>query len=54
MKKLKSWEKLEAHFSSIKEMKMRDMFVEDSERFNKYSLELNDILYDFLYHLLER
>ena len=26
---------------------MRDMFESDPERFDKYSLELNDILYDY-------
>lgn len=47
MRKLKSWQKLEEHFSSIKNEEMRDMFANDPERFNKYSLTLDDILYDY-------
>ncbi|MCU7940762.1 MAG: glucose-6-phosphate isomerase [gamma proteobacterium symbiont of Bathyaustriella thionipta] len=47
MRKLKSWQKLEEHFSSIKNEEMRDMFANDPERFNKYSLMLDDILYDY-------
>ena len=47
MRKRKSWQKLEEHFSSIKNDEMRDMFANDPERFNKYSLALDDILYDY-------
>ena len=35
------------HFNQIKDIHMRDMFENDKKRFEKYSLQLNDILYDF-------
>lgn len=44
---LKSWLALNDHYDEIKDIHMRDMFESDSERFAKYSLELDDILYDF-------
>jgi len=45
--KSKSWVALEEHYNNIKDIHMRDMFENDEERFDKYSLNLNDILYDF-------
>jgi len=45
--KSKSWLALEKHYNNIKNIHMRDMFERDENRFDKYSLELNDILYDF-------
>lgn len=42
-----SWLALTKHYNDIKHIHMRDMFEEDAKRFDKYSLELNDILYDF-------
>jgi len=43
----KSWLALTKHYTEIKNTHMRDMFDGDPNRFDKYSLELNDILYDF-------
>lgn len=43
----KSWLALTKHYTEIKHIHMRDMFDGDPNRFDKYSLELNDILYDF-------
>ena len=45
--KSNSWLALEKHYNEIKDSHMRDMFNSDKDRFDKYSLELNDILYDF-------
>lgn len=42
-----SWIELEKHYKKVKHVHMRDMFDNDENRFEKYSLELNDILYDF-------
>ena len=42
-----SWLALTEHYSQIKDVHMRDMFADDEARFDKYSLKLNDILYDF-------
>ncbi len=42
-----AWKKLEQHFAEIKHAHMREMFAEDPERFEKFSLKLNDILFDY-------
>ena len=42
-----SWMALNKHYEDIKDLHMRDLFVKDKSRFEKYSLTLNDILYDF-------
>ncbi|MCU7498154.1 MAG: glucose-6-phosphate isomerase [Bacteroidota bacterium] len=43
----KEWKDLEEHQKKIAGMQMRKMFEEDPERFNKFSLEFNDILLDY-------
>lgn len=35
------------HYDDIKHVHMRDMFDRDKKRFDKYSLQLNDILFDY-------
>jgi len=42
-----AWKALEAHYASIKDVQMKDMFALDSERFSKFSLEFEDILFDY-------
>ncbi len=42
-----TWKKLEQHYSEISQQHMRDMFAKDAQRFDRYSLELNDILFDY-------
>ena len=42
-----TWQDLQNHFEQIRDIHMRDMFADDPERFNHFSLQLNDILYDF-------
>ena len=44
---LGSWVALGKHYEKIKDLHMRDMFAEDDKRFEKYSLKLNDVLYDY-------
>jgi len=43
----KAWLALIKHYEKIKNNHMRDMFNEDANRFEKYSLKLNDILFDY-------
>ncbi|MEN8169680.1 MAG: glucose-6-phosphate isomerase [Pseudomonadota bacterium] len=43
----RAWLALEKHYDEIKQLHMRELFENDGNRFDKYSLELNDILYDF-------
>ena len=42
-----TWETLKQHFNKINQHHMRDMFAEDSQRFDRFSLELKDILFDY-------
>jgi glucose-6-phosphate isomerase len=43
----KVWLALKTHYEEIKHTHMRDMFDDDDKRFEKYSVQLNDILYDY-------
>ena len=45
--KSKTWQALQEHFDTIKDVHMRDMFEQDENRFDDFSLELNGILYDY-------
>ena len=42
-----AWKALEEHFNEISQAHMRDMFVEDPRRFDRFSLKLNDIMFDY-------
>lgn len=42
-----AWELLEEHFGEIRHSHMRNMFAEDPQRFEHFSLKLNDILFDY-------
>src|SRR4029079_13928891 len=41
------WKNLQQHFSEMKKVKMRDMFANDADRFKKFSIGLDDILFDY-------
>ena len=43
----KAWLALEKHYAEIKHIHLRDMFDDDASRFDKFSLQLDDILYDY-------
>ncbi|HEY8401973.1 MAG TPA: glucose-6-phosphate isomerase [Cytophagaceae bacterium] len=42
-----SWKKLTEHYKSVSNLQMRDLFQKDPQRFNKFSLQLNDLLLDY-------
>lgn len=42
-----AWKKLEAHARKMKKVHMRDLFADDPERFDKFSLHFNDTLVDY-------
>ena len=44
---LSAWKALTAHHQEISDIHMRDMFKEDPDRFNKFSLRFKDILLDY-------
>jgi len=42
-----AWKDLKAHFSVMKDRQMKDLFVEDPGRFQKYSIRFEDLLFDY-------
>jgi glucose-6-phosphate isomerase len=42
-----SWQKLQDHYSEIKDKHLRDWFAEDAGRFDKMHIQWNDLLVDF-------
>lgn len=42
-----AWQALSAHFSVIKPLHMRQMFLDDPARFDKFSLKLENLLFDY-------
>ncbi len=42
-----AWKKLKAHYGTMKNRPMRDLFQEDPDRFARYSLRFEDILLDY-------
>ena len=43
----RDWKQLKAHAEDIAEQHMRNLFAADPQRFARYSLKLDDILFDF-------
>jgi len=48
-----TWKALEDHFDEIRHKHMRDMFATDPDRFDKFSLKLNDILFDYSKNIID-
>ena len=44
---LPAWEQLQQHYETIKDVHMRDLFAQDSTRFERFSRTFNEILFDF-------
>jgi glucose-6-phosphate isomerase len=42
-----AWQKLQQHYDTQKDAQMRDLFAQDPDRFKKFSLEFEGILFDF-------
>jgi glucose-6-phosphate isomerase len=41
------WLALKRHYAELRQQHMRDMFDSDPQRFDRFSLRINDILYDY-------
>lgn len=41
------WAALEAHFAQTKDVHMKDLFAADKERFAKFNLNFEEILFDY-------
>lgn len=48
--KLPVWHKLNQHQQNIASLHMRDLFAQDAQRFDKFSLKFADILFDYSKH----
>jgi len=44
---LSSWNKLKEHYYQVSPIQMKDMFANDSNRFQTFSIKFNDILVDY-------
>jgi len=42
-----AWKNLLSHYEKQKDVQMRDLFAKDPERFKKFSLEFDELLFDF-------
>ncbi len=42
-----AWKALKTHFNDVAPLHMRDLFAQDSRRFENFSLQFNDILLDY-------
>src|SRR5579862_4949636 len=42
-----AWQALQKHYNETKGLHMRDLFAQDTGRFERYSLRFEDILLDF-------
>jgi glucose-6-phosphate isomerase len=45
--KTKSWQNLQRHYEKTKHLHMRDLFAEDPQRFQKFSIRFNDLVVDY-------
>lgn len=44
---LPAWQALAGHFEQVKDLHMREQFEREPDRFERFSLRLNDILFDY-------
>ncbi len=42
-----SWKALEQHYALFEQVKMKDLFFNDPERYQRFSLQLEDIIFDY-------
>ncbi|MFT3681545.1 MAG: glucose-6-phosphate isomerase [Ferruginibacter sp.] len=42
-----AWQLLQQHYAEMKQVHMKDLFAEDQNRFDKFSLQQGDILFDY-------
>ena len=41
------WNQLEQHYQAMRNVQMRDLFAQDTDRFAHFSLHLDDLLFDY-------
>jgi glucose-6-phosphate isomerase len=47
-----AWQLLQEHYNEMKNIPLRNLFKEDTDRFKKYSLSVQDILWDYSKNLI--
>ena len=47
LKNKKSWQALQQHYEQVKDLHMRDLFDQDAQRFDAFSLKCEDLLLDY-------
>jgi glucose-6-phosphate isomerase len=50
---LPAWQQLKEHFTTISTQQMRDLFTADPQRFERFSLSFQDLLFDFSKHRID-
>ncbi|MBX7109086.1 MAG: glucose-6-phosphate isomerase [Chitinophagales bacterium] len=45
--KTQAWKALEGHYSEMKSRHLKSLFIDDADRFSKFSIRLDDILFDY-------
>ena len=45
-----SWRRLQEHFEQTKDVHMKILFAQESDRFQRFSIFFNDILVDYAKH----
>jgi glucose-6-phosphate isomerase len=42
-----AWQKLQDHYNELKSIQLKELFIEDKDRFQKFTLTASDILWDY-------
>lgn len=50
----KAWQQLQEHFSTMRTQQMKDLFAENDQRFEQFSLQLEDVLVDFSKNIITK
>lgn len=52
--KTEAWKQLESHFQQMQSVHMKELFAEDSQRFDHFSLRMEDILLDYSKNIIRK
>ena len=44
---LPAWSALQAHYQQVEKLHLRDLFDQQSDRFDRYSLQFNELMLDY-------
>ncbi len=49
-----AWKELEAHFNEMKAVEMKDLFAQNSDRFQEFSVQFDDVLLDYSKNIINK